>query len=86
MKSANAKADDSDESQPTFDLAQINGSYTRFITVTIRGCNFERPTQRPCKMQWLFQKSECCSRTGRTTQGGEGTLCAVPAYTSLNLV
>ena len=26
MKSANAKADDSDESKPTFDLAQVNGS------------------------------------------------------------
>ena len=26
MKSANAKAEDSDESQPTFNLAQINGS------------------------------------------------------------
>ena len=45
MKSANAKADDSDEYQPTFDLTQVNGSVhltqdlsmLRFEVVTLKG-------------------------------------------------
>ena len=44
MKSANAKAEDSEESQPTFDLAQISGSVHLTQDLALLPCNFEGPT------------------------------------------
>ena len=63
IKSANAKADDSDESQPTFDLVQINGSV--HLTQDLSLLPFENVTlkgllkgQVKCSGYWYFL---CCS-------------------------
>ena len=73
MKGANAKADDSDESQPTFDLAQVNGSV--HLTQDLSLLPFEDVTLKGLlkghvKCSGYFKKSKCCSRTTRTMQGG----------------
>ena len=57
MKSANAKADDSNESKHTFDLAQVNGSV--HLTQDLSLLPFEDVTLKGLlkghvKMQWLF--------------------------------
>ena len=86
MKSANAKADDSDESQPTFDLAQINGSV--HLTQDLSLLPFEDVTLKGLlkghvKHSGYFKRVNVALEPLEQHKEGEGTFCAVPTYTFL---
>ena len=86
MKSANAKADDSDEYQHTFDLAQVNGSVhltqdlslLPFKDVTLKGL-----LKGPVKHSGYFKRVSVALEPLEQHKQVEGTFCAVPAYTFL---
>ena len=86
MKSANAKADDSDEFKHTFDLAQVNGSVhltqdlslLPFKDVTLKGL-----LKGPVKHSAYFKRVNVALEPVEQHKEGEGTFCAVPAYTFL---
>ena len=86
MKSANAKAEDSEESQPTFDLAQISGSVhliqdlalLPFKDVTLKGL-----LKGHVKQCGYFKRVNVALEPLEQHKEGEGTFCAVPTYTFL---
>ena len=86
MKSAHAKADDSNESQPTFDLAQVNGSVhlthdlslLPFEDVTLKGL-----LKGHVKCSGYFKKVNVALELLEQHKEWEGTFCAVPTYTFL---
>ena len=86
MKSANAKADDSDESKHTFDLAQVNGSM--HLTQDLSLLSFEDVTLKGLlkghvKCSGYFKRVNVALEPLEQHKQGEGTFCAVPAYTFL---
>ena len=86
MKSANAKADDSDESHPTFDLAQVNGSV--HLTQDLSLLPFEDVTLKGLlkghiKHSGYFKRVNVALEPLEQHKEGEGTFCAVPTYTFL---
>ena len=86
MKSANAKADDSKESKHTFDVAQVNGSehltqdlvLLPFEDITLKGL-----LKGPVKRSAYFKRVNVALEPLEQHKEGEGTFCAVPAYTFL---
>ena len=86
MKSANANAEDSEESQPTFDLAQINGSV--HLTQDLSLLPFEDVTLKGLlkghvKCSGYFKRVNVALEPLEQHQEGECTFCAVPTYTFL---
>ena len=86
MKSANANAEDCDESKPTFDLAQVNGSVhltqdlslLPFKDVTLKGL-----LKGHVKCSGYFKRVNVAIELLEQHKEGEGTFCSVPAYTFL---
>ena len=86
MKSANAKAEDSDESKHAFDLAQVNGSVhltqdlslLPFKDVTLKGL-----LKGPIKHNAYFKRVNVALEPMEQHKELEGTFCAVPTYTFL---
>ena len=86
MKSANTKAEDSDESKPTFDLAQVNGSV--HLTQDLSLLPFEDVTLKGLlkghvKRSGYFKTVNVALEPLEQHKEGEGTFCAVPTYTFL---
>ena len=86
MKSPNGKAEDSEESQPTFNLAQISGSV--HLTQDLVLLPFEDVTWKGLlkghvKQSGYFKRVNVALELLEQHKEGEGTFCAVPAYTFL---
>ena len=86
MKSANAKANDSEECRHTFDLAQVNGSV--HLTQDLSLLPFEDVTLKgllkgPVKHSAYFKRVNVALEPLEQHKEEEGTFCAVPTYTFL---
>ena len=89
MKNANAKADDSDESQPTFNLAQVNDSV--HLTQNLSLLPFEDVTLKGLlkshvKRSGYFKTVNVALELLKQHKKGKGTFCAVLPILSLNPV
>ena len=86
MKSSNAKADDSDESQPTFNLAQISGSVhltQDLVLLLFKDVTFKGLLKGHVKRSGYFKRVNVALEPLEQHKEGEGTFFAVPAYTFL---
>ena len=86
MKSVNAKADDSDESKPSFDLAQVNGSV--HLTQDLSLLPFEDVTLKGLlkghvKCSGYIKRVYVALEPLEQHKEGQGTFCAVSANTFL---
>ena len=86
MKSANANLEDSDESHDVFDLDNVTGSVylTKNLTLSpFKDVTFKGLLKGPVKKSAYYKRVNMAIEPLEHHKEGEGSFCAVPAYTFL---